>query len=126
MWIEDSKRSDANHIAWINLIQSNTTHCAKLGLKRAQKSYVDASSAQVTAPGLFGGISFRGFEKLKGGINTPQPSAKKTVKRNSETRIPRKSSENQRLFTGANLVLRPASNILHDSGGLPPPHNQSR
>jgi len=34
---------------------------------------------------------------------------KNTVKKNSERRIPRKSSENQRLFTGANLVLRPAS-----------------
>jgi len=32
----------------------------------------------------------------------------KTVKRNSERRIPRKSSENRRLFPGANLILRPA------------------
>jgi len=38
MWTEDNKRSNANHIAWINLIQSNKTHCAKLGLVRAQKS----------------------------------------------------------------------------------------
>jgi hypothetical protein len=63
MWTEDNKRSDANHLAWINLIQSNTTHCAKL----AQESYIDASSAQVTAPGLFGGFSFRGLKKLKWG-----------------------------------------------------------
>jgi len=67
MWTEDHKRSDANHIAWINLIQSNTTHCTKLGLMRAQESYVDTSTAQVTAPGLFGGFSFRGLKKLKGG-----------------------------------------------------------
>jgi len=67
MWKKDHKRSDANHIVWINLIQSNTTHCAKLGLMRVQKSYIDASSAQVTAPGLFGGFSFRGLKKLKGG-----------------------------------------------------------
>jgi len=51
----------------INLIQSKTTHCAKLGLMGVQKSYIDVSSAQVTAPGLFGGFSFRGLKKLKGG-----------------------------------------------------------
>jgi len=66
MWTKDHERSDANHIAWINLIQSNTTHCAKLGLMRMQKSYTVASSAQMTAPGLFGGFSFRGLKKLKG------------------------------------------------------------
>ena len=42
-------------------------HCDKLGLMGVQKSYIDASSAQVTAPGLFGGFSFRGLKKLKGG-----------------------------------------------------------
>jgi len=67
MWTKDHKRLDANHIAWINLIQSNTTHCATLGLIRVQKSHIDASSAQVTAPGLFAGFSFRGLKKLKGG-----------------------------------------------------------
>jgi len=67
MWTEDHKRSDANHIAWINLIQSDTTHCANLGLTRAQESYIDTSTAQVTAPGPFGGFSFRGLKKLKGG-----------------------------------------------------------
>ena len=36
----------------------------------------------------------------------PLPRGKNTVKRNSETRIPRKSSENRRLFTRANLVVR--------------------
>jgi len=67
MWIEDYKRSDAICVAWIYLIQSNTTHCAKLGLMRAQERYIDTSTAQVTAPGLFGGFSFRGLKKLKGG-----------------------------------------------------------
>jgi len=42
-------------------------HHAKLGLMGVQKSYIDASSAQVTAPGLFAGFSFRGLKKLKGG-----------------------------------------------------------
>jgi len=67
MWIEDHKRSDANHIAWINLMQSNTTHCAKLEFMTAQRSYIDTFTAQVTAPGLFGGFSFRGLKKLKEG-----------------------------------------------------------
>jgi len=67
MWKKDNKRSDAHHIALINLIQSNITHCAKLGLMWAQKIYIDASSAQVTAPGLFVGFSFRDLKKLKGG-----------------------------------------------------------
>jgi len=66
MWTMDHKRSDANHIAWINLIQSNTTNCAKLGLMRVQKSYIVASSVQVTAPGLFGAFYFCGLKKLKG------------------------------------------------------------
>ena len=65
MWTEDHKRSDANHIARINLIQS-TTHCAKLGLMRAQESFIDTTTAQVTAPGLFGDFSFRCLKKLKG------------------------------------------------------------
>jgi len=60
MWTKDHKRLDANRIAWINLIQFNTIDCAKLGLMRVQKRYIDASSAQVTAPGLNGGFSFRG------------------------------------------------------------------
>jgi len=69
MWTQDHKRSDANYKAWINPIQSNTTHCAKLGLIRVQESYIDTFTTQVTAPGLFGGsgFSFRGLTKLKGG-----------------------------------------------------------
>ena len=57
MWRDNHKRSDANHIAWINLIQSKTTNCAKMGLMTAQRSYTDTCTAQVTAPGLFGGFS---------------------------------------------------------------------
>ena len=65
MWTEDHKGSDANHIGWINLIQSNTTHCAKLGIMRMQESYIDTFTAQVAAPGLFGGFSFHGSKKQK-------------------------------------------------------------
>ena len=67
MWIEDHKRSNANYIAWINLIQSNTTFCTKLGLMRVHESYIDTFTAQVAAPGLFGGFSFHGLKKLKVG-----------------------------------------------------------
>jgi len=67
MWTEDHKRSDANHLAYINLIQSNTKYCAKLGLMKAQESYIDTSTAQMAAPGLLGGFSFRCLKKVKGG-----------------------------------------------------------
>jgi len=50
----------------MNLIQNNTTHCAKLELMRAQESYNDTSTTEVTAPSLFGGFSFRGLKELKG------------------------------------------------------------
>jgi len=72
MWTEYHKKSDANHIGWINLIQNNTTHCAKLGLMRVQESYIDTITAQVAAPGLFGGFSLHGLKKLKvGGFMNP-------------------------------------------------------
>jgi len=72
MWIKDHKRLDANHIACINLIQSNTTHCAKLMLMKVQESYIDTSTAQSTAQGLFGGFSFRCFKKPEvGGFMNP-------------------------------------------------------
>jgi len=67
MWTERHKRSDANHLAWISLIQSKTTNCAKIGFMTAQRNYTDTCTAQVTAPGLFGGFSFRGLKKVKGG-----------------------------------------------------------
>ena len=67
MWTEQHKRLDEHHITCINLIQSNTAHCAKFGLLRSQNSYIDATPAQVFAPGLFGICSFRGLKKLKGG-----------------------------------------------------------
>jgi len=34
---------------------------------RAQESYIDTFTAQVAAPGLFGGFSFHGLKKLKVG-----------------------------------------------------------
>ena len=111
MRTEYHKISDANYIGCFNLIQSNTTHCAKLGLMRVQESYIDTFTAQAAAPGLFGGFSFHGLKKLKvGGFyeTTPQPRVKNTVKRNSKRESSRKSSKNQRLFPAANLVLRPA------------------
>jgi len=67
MRTEHHKRSDANHISWINLIPSNTTHCAKFGLMRVQENYIDTFTAQVASPGLFGGFSFHGLKKLKVG-----------------------------------------------------------
>jgi len=94
MWTEDHKRSDANHITWINLIQSNTTHCAKLGLIRAQECYIDTYTAQVTTSGLLGGFFFRGFEKLKGGdslihseVQRKEHSKKEFGKKNSEKKF---------------------------------------
>ena len=100
MWTENHKRSDANHIAWINLIQRNTMHCANLGLMKAQESYIDTSMAQSTATGLFGGFSFRCLKKQKGVDSWIHSTArgKNTVKRNSKRRIPRMSSENWILF----------------------------
>ena len=65
---------------------------------------------------LFGGFSVCGLKKLQGGIYDSTP--KNTVKRNSERRIPRKSSENHKLFTGANLVLRTAWHYLQRFGNL--------
>jgi len=67
MWTEYHKISDANYIGWINLIPINTKHCAKMGLMRVQESYIDTFTAQVAAPGLFGGYSFHGLKKLKVG-----------------------------------------------------------
>jgi len=64
MWTKDHKRSDANYTASINLIQSNTMHCANMGLMKVQESYIDTFFAQVAAPGLFGGFSFHGLKEL--------------------------------------------------------------
>jgi len=41
---------------------------------RAQESYIDTFTAQVAAPGLFGGFSFHGLKKLKGGFMNPLQS----------------------------------------------------
>jgi len=91
MWTKDHKRSDANHIAWINLIQCNTVDCAKLGLMWVQKRYIDASSAQATARGLNGGFSFRGLKKLKGGGSWIHSTAQR--KEHSKTEFGKKNSE---------------------------------
>ena len=120
MWTKDNKRSDAHYIAWINLIQSNTsdahyiawinriqsntTHCAHVGAEKLHWCLIRSSDRPRPLWGLF----LWRFEKTEGrGIHesTPQPRGKNTVKRNSERRIPRMSSENQRVFTGANLVV---------------------
>jgi len=93
MWTEDYKRSDATSIACINLIQSYTTHCAKLRLMRAHKIYTDVSFAQVTALGLFGGFSFRGFRKKKGGDSWIHSTAQR--KEHSKTEFGKKNSENE-------------------------------
>jgi len=45
MWTKYHKRSDANHIAWINLIQNKTTNCAKMGYMTAKRSYTDTCTA---------------------------------------------------------------------------------
>jgi len=50
--------------------------------------------------GLFGGFSFRGLKKLKGGQNT--------VKRNLRSEDFAGTLRSESFFTGANLVLRPA------------------
>jgi len=79
----------------------------------AQRSYIDTPTAQVTAPGLYEGFSFRGLKKLKGGDSWIHSTAQR--KEHSKTdfgkrnlMIPGMSSKNRRLFTGAKLVLRPA------------------
>jgi len=56
-----------------------------------QKRYIDASSAQVTAPGLNGGFSFRGLKKLKGGDSWIQSTAQR--KEHSKTEFGKKNPE---------------------------------
>ena len=55
------------------------------------KRYIDASSAQVTAPGLNGGFSFRGLKKLKGGDSWIHSTAQR--KEHSKTEFGRKNPE---------------------------------
>jgi len=66
MWTEDHKRSDANHLACINLIQSNKKYCAKLGLMKAQESYID-SYRSIDSPRPLWGLFLSLFEKTEGG-----------------------------------------------------------
>jgi len=58
---------------------------------RVQKSYIDASSAQVTAPGLFGGFYFRGLKNLKGGESWIHSTAQR--KEHSKMEFGKKNSE---------------------------------
>jgi len=48
---------------------------------RAQESYINTSTAQVAAPGLFGGFPIRGLKNWRGGIrdSTPQPTPQCSV-----------------------------------------------
>jgi len=97
MWTEDNKKSDANHMAWINLIQSNTAHCAKWGLVRVLHWCRIRSSVR---PRPLWGLFLSPFEKTEGGG---------FMKEHSKTEIESESeSEKLRLFHGANLVVRPA------------------
>ena len=58
-----------------------------------------------------GAFPFTVWTNWRWGIHesTPQPRGKNTVKRNSKRESSRRSSKNQRLFLGVNLVLRLAS-----------------
>jgi len=76
------------------MIQSNTMHHPKLGLMgrmRAQESYIDTSTAQVTAQGLFGSFSFPGLKKLKGGDSWIHSTAQR--KEHSRTEFGKKFRE---------------------------------
>ena len=110
MWTEYHKISDANYIGWINLIQINTTHHAKLGLMRTRKVTLILLQLKWLPQASLGAFSFTVWKNWGWGIHesTPQPRGKNTVKRNSKRENSRKSSKNQRLFPGANLVVRPA------------------
>jgi len=47
------KKSPANHIAWINLVYDNTTHCINVFHSEAHKSYTPTPTTQMTVPGLW-------------------------------------------------------------------------
>ena len=59
----------------------------------AQESYIDTSTAQVTAQGLFGGFSFRGLKKLKGGNPWIHSTAQR--KEHSKTEFEKKNPKNE-------------------------------
>jgi len=75
-----------------------------------QKSYIDASSAQMTTLGLFGGFSFRGFEKTeKGGfMNRKEHSKTEFRKKNSEIKFGESEAFYQSKFSRATDVNMPA------------------
>jgi len=93
MWTKDHKKSDANHIACINLIQRNTTRCGTLGLIKAQESYNDTSTTQSAAQGLFGGFSFRCLKKTQRGESWIHSTAQ--TKEHSKTEFEKKNSANE-------------------------------
>ena len=60
---------------------------------KLQESYIDTSTAQSTAPGLFGGFSFRCLKKLKEGDSWIHSTAQR--KEHSKTEFEKKNSENE-------------------------------
>jgi len=62
-------------------------------LMKVQESYIDTSTAQSTAQGLFGGFSFRCLKKLKGGDSWIHSTAQR--KEHSKTEFEKKNSENE-------------------------------
>jgi len=86
----------------------------------AQKSYIDASSAQVTAPSLFGGFSLRDLKKLKGRDSWIHSTAQR--KEHSKTEFGKKNSENEfeesqtfyrSKFIRATGVIDPQARVLN-------------
>ena len=60
---------------------------------KAQESYIDTSTAQSTAQGLFGVIFFGCLKKLKGGESWIHSTAQR--KEHSKTEFEKKNSENE-------------------------------
>jgi len=58
-----------------------------------QESYIDTFTAQSTAPGLFGGFSFRCLKKLEEGDSWILSTAQR--KEHSKTEFEKKNSENE-------------------------------
>ena len=106
MWTEYHKRSDANYIGWINLIQTNkgSWGCRKVTLIPSPLKWLLQAS--------LGAFPFTVWKNWRWGIHESFSflalHSPKERKRNSKRESSRKSSKNQRLFSGANLVVRPA------------------
>ena len=106
MWTEYHKRSDANYIGWINLIQINkgSWGCRKVTLIPSPLKWLLQAS--------LGAFPFTVWKNWRWGIHESFSflalHSPKERKRNSKRESSRKSSKNQRLFSGANLFVRPA------------------